>query len=87
MLVEMQGHATFFGLNIPWGRGPALLPIVLLFAAGLTNVCAAAAALSAKDIFFQPSLLQRGGLLVLDGVAYASFGSNSSGCGNCEHLA
>ena len=52
---------------------------------GLTISCAATAALAAKDVLFQtPAQLQRGGLLVLNGVAYAGYGGNSGDCQECE---
>jgi hypothetical protein len=34
--------------------------------------------------FQAPAQLQRGGLLLLDGVAYAGYGGNSGDCQECE---
>ena len=43
------------------------------------------AALAAQGVEFQaPAQLQRGGLLLLDGVAYAGYGGNSGDCQECE---
>ncbi len=45
------------------------------------------AALAAKGInFTTPAHLQRGGLLALNGVAYAGYGGNSGDCQECAHL-
>jgi hypothetical protein len=44
------------------------------------------AALAAQGVEFQaPAQLQRGGLLLLDGVAYAGYGGNSGDCQKCEY--
>ena len=49
------------------------------------RLCAHPAALAAQGVEFQaPAQLQRGGLLLLDGVAYAGYGGNSGDCQECE---
>ncbi len=61
-------------------RRPCCCPLL-----DLTVSCAATAALAAKGVLFQtPAQLQRGGLLVLNGVAYAGYGGNSGDCQECE---
>jgi len=43
------------------------------------------AALAEKGVVFNaPAQLQRGGLLLLDGVAYAGYGGNNGDCQECE---
>lgn len=65
----------FYGLDVETGRPKPGYPVDVK------------AALAAKGIEFQtPAQLQRGGLLIQDGIAYAGYGGNSGDCEECTSL-
>lgn len=63
----------------------AALPVVSLHMQHMSGLPYVNAALAEKGVAFQaPAQLQRGGLLLLDGVVYAGYGGNSGDCQECE---